>query len=313
MNLQSLILSAEEVFHIKICVHDVSGITYADRDLMLHYDQKSHSGDYCLHAKYLVGKHACMQQKLIAMRYLRALYKDGMYGICSMGLCEYVLPVVIDNHLLAVLFVGGAVREDREKAREKVIRSLIQKGYDEHHPFLQIFDQFYTENSVSRSVLFFFARLVSNILIDHSSCLIGPHSAGSSESIWRQITPAMELRSSWVVQSVVPYMQENFRSPLSLKRLCALFFITPQYLCRSFSKEMNSSPMAYVNHLRIKAAAREIATTSRSLADIGADMGISDSNYFYRLFKKKMGMTPKEYRRLSQRSAAETDAEGALE
>lgn len=297
MNLQSLILSAEETFHIKICVHDVSGITYADRDLALDYDQKSHSGDYCLHAKDLVGKHACMQQKLIAMRYLRATHKDGMYGICSMGLCEYVLPVVIDNQLLAVLFVGGAVREDREKAREKVLRTLARNGYGEEHAFLQTFDQFYADQSVSRSTLFFFARLVGDMLIEHSSCLFGPHSKSASESSWRQVTPALELRSSWVVQSVVPYIQENFRSPLSLKHLCNLYFITPQYLCRSFTKEMKLSPMAYVNYLRIEAAAREIAATSRRLSDIGADMGISDPNYFYRLFKKLMGVTPKQYRR----------------
>lgn len=313
MNLQSLILSAEEVFHIKICVHDVSGITYADRELMLDYEQKSHSGVYCMQAKQLVDKHACMQQKLIAMRYLRAVYRDGMYGICAMGLCEYVLPVVVDKHLLAVLFVSGAVREDREKAHEKVIRRLIQNDYDENHPFLKTFDRFYAKHSVSRSTLFFFANLVRSILIEHSSCLITPHSAGSSESIWKQITPAMELRSSWVVQSVVPYMRENFRGPLSLKHLCDTFFITPQYLCRTFSKEMHSSPMAYVNRLRIEAAAREIATTSRPLADIGADMGIGDSNYFYRLFKKKMGVTPKEYRRFNQHADAETDAQGELE
>lgn len=309
MNLQSLILSAEEVFHIKICVHDVSGITYADRELMLDYDQKSHSGAYCLQVKNLMGKHACMQQKLIAMRYLRFMYKDGMYGICSMGLCEYVLPVVINNHLLAVLFIGGAVREDREKAREKLTRKLVQRGYGEKHPFLEEFDRFYTDNGVSRSTLFFFARLVGDMLIEHSSCLTGRHSRSYSESTWRQITPTRELPSSWVVQSVVPYIQENFRTPLSLRHLCDLFFITPQYLCRSFSKEMHSSPMAYVNYLRIETAAREIAATSRSLADIGADMGINDPNYFYRLFKKKMGMTPKEFRKRSQHAAEKKDAE----
>ena len=309
MTLESLILSAEEIFHIKICVHDVSGITFADRDLSLDYEQKSHSGAYCAQAKALMGKHACMQQKLIAMRYLRSLYREGMYGICGMGVCEYVLPVVKHNQLLAVLFVGGAVQEDYQRARAKVLRRLERDGQGEGHPLLDALDAYYTGHVVSRATLLFFAQLVRDLLIEHSASLLGHQVEGSKDSTWRRITPNMELHSSWVVQAVEPYMRENFRSPLSLHQLCDLFFVTPQYLCRIFSKEMGISPMAYVNRLRVEAAAREIAATTRPLSDIGADMGISNPNYFYRLFKKTTGLTPKDYRRRSKHDRLEASAE----
>lgn len=298
MTLKELIHTVGDVFHIYICVHDVSGITYTNRALAIDYSDKSHSCAYCSRVKEVTGKHACMQQKLIVMRYLRIMQQQGLYGVCRMGMCEFVLPVVKAGHLLAVVFVSAAVQADYNLARTHVLRSLRQEELDESHPFMAVFEQFYRESSASRESLAFFAHLVADMLLAHSSSMTVRYIRADSAHLWKAITPTHEFSSSWILQSVIPYIQENFRSPLSLQHFANLFFTSPQYLCRVFSNEMGTGLMAYVNYLRIHDAAREIATTARPIADIGADVGISDANYFYRLFKKKMGMTPTEYRRM---------------
>ena len=55
--------------------------------------------------------------------------------------------------------------------------------------------------------------------------------------------------------------------------------------------------MAYLHQIRIKKAAYELANTKKSIQDIAALVGILDSNYFVKYFKKEYEMTPSAYRK----------------
>ena len=53
----------------------------------------------------------------------------------------------------------------------------------------------------------------------------------------------------------------------------------------------------YVNRLRVEMAKTALQFTDKSITDIGYEVGFSDTAYFTRMFKKCIGVTPKEYRK----------------
>jgi AraC-like DNA-binding protein len=57
------------------------------------------------------------------------------------------------------------------------------------------------------------------------------------------------------------------------------------------------TPVGYIQSIRLRHAAGELLDSSRNLADIAREAGFTDENYFARLFRRKFGQTPREYRR----------------
>ena len=101
-----------------------------------------------------------------------------------------------------------------------------------------------------------------------------------------------------LVQKVVNHIDLNLVSDLSLRNLAAEFNVNPSYLSSLFKKEMSVTITAYVNQQRMKQAIRYLNTTNMQIQNIAADVGISDVNYFSKLFKRATGKTPSEYREL---------------
>lgn len=68
----------------------------------------------------------------------------------------------------------------------------------------------------------------------------------------------------------------------------------------AFFKKLKSlsgfAPVDYVKELRLSKAARLIETTDSSITEIAYSVGFRDAGYFGKCFRKKYGMTPKEYR-----------------
>lgn len=69
-----------------------------------------------------------------------------------------------------------------------------------------------------------------------------------------------------------------------------------EHISRTFRKYLNTSPTEYINQLRIDYAMGLLVTTSQSILDIALISGFNNLSYFYRSFKAKYGITPKQYR-----------------
>lgn len=99
-----------------------------------------------------------------------------------------------------------------------------------------------------------------------------------------------------MVRKVVNHIDLNIISDLSLKSLASEYNVNPSYLSALFKKEMSVTITAYVNQQRMKQAIRYLNTSNMQIQNIAVNVGISDVNYFSKLFKKSTGKTPSEYR-----------------
>ena len=65
-------------------------------------------------------------------------------------------------------------------------------------------------------------------------------------------------------------------------------------------EELNSRLTNFVNNKRIEHAIYLLNTTKLPIQDIAVQCGITDVNYFTKLFKKIKNMTPSQYREMIQ-------------
>lgn len=99
------------------------------------------------------------------------------------------------------------------------------------------------------------------------------------------------------VQKVVNYVNLNVAEPLTLKSLAAMCFISPSYLSALFKQETGSTLIDYINTQRVNRAAQLLVQNNHTIAAVAEEVGILDVNYFTKIFKKTLGVTPTRYRR----------------
>lgn len=94
------------------------------------------------------------------------------------------------------------------------------------------------------------------------------------------------------LREVIEYMENNFRTPLSLSGISAHFGYSPNYFHRIFRTTMGKTPWQYLTELRIAAAKEMLITKELPVAEIALQCGFSSPANFNYLFKKTTGVTP---------------------
>lgn len=92
------------------------------------------------------------------------------------------------------------------------------------------------------------------------------------------------------------YVLEHLSEPLPVQRLARALAISSRSLSRLCSEHFGESPAALVRRLRIEEARRLLEETALPLKEITARTGIGDESTFWRLFTRRLGVTPAAYR-----------------
>lgn len=101
---------------------------------------------------------------------------------------------------------------------------------------------------------------------------------------------------SLLVRKVLTQIDLDLTADLSLKVQAKALGVNASYLSTLFKKETGKTLTEYVNGKRIEYAIFLLNSTQLQIQAIAQYCGISDVNYFTRLFKTAVGKTPKEYR-----------------
>lgn len=101
---------------------------------------------------------------------------------------------------------------------------------------------------------------------------------------------------SAAVLKVKQYLDEHYNEDICREDLGHLAYHNSAYLAKMFKQYIGKSMGNYLLDKRIKMACSLLEETNRSISDISIDIGYDNLAYFSRLFKKKTGMTPSEYR-----------------
>ena len=96
----------------------------------------------------------------------------------------------------------------------------------------------------------------------------------------------------------VQYIHEHYDQELDISTLAQLCMISPYHFIRCFREEQSTTPLAYINLVRLNKAKAMLLNTDLPIATIAMKVGYPDPSYFSRMFKKQTGLQPKEFRNL---------------
>lgn len=100
-----------------------------------------------------------------------------------------------------------------------------------------------------------------------------------------------------VVAAIADELQCACGQPFSLEELGKRYGYTPQYLSSLFHQETGVSLTAYVQRLRVEKACQLLIRTSDTIAKVARQVGYDDTKHFSELFRRYMGISPRELRK----------------
>lgn len=106
------------------------------------------------------------------------------------------------------------------------------------------------------------------------------------------------------IRRTMEYLDLHFPEPVDLGGLSDLAGLTPSSYCRAFKRVTGVTPGEYLTRLRIDKARELLRRTNAPLKDIAQSVGFADELYFSRVFKKKLGLSPRGYRRTTGKRIA---------
>jgi len=98
------------------------------------------------------------------------------------------------------------------------------------------------------------------------------------------------------VQKLITYIQLNFQKELHLADVALYIGMSETSFSRFMKKRTGKNFIEYLNDLRLGIASRLLVNTYKSIAEITYECGFNNLSNFNRIFKKRKGCTPKEFR-----------------
>lgn len=97
------------------------------------------------------------------------------------------------------------------------------------------------------------------------------------------------------------YIEENYSSYITLEHVAEEVYLNPVYLSHLFKKVTGVKFSEYLNDFRVKKATELLENSTLRIGEISTKVGYKDSRYFSEMFKKRMGLTPNEYRNKNEK------------
>lgn len=100
-----------------------------------------------------------------------------------------------------------------------------------------------------------------------------------------------------IVLNAQKYIENHLTEKIDFAEYARAHNYSPGHFRSIFKSETGLPPVEYLNRLRIVRAIEYLKVKSLAMSDVSSAVGIYDANYFSRLFRKKIGYSPSEFRK----------------
>lgn len=125
------------------------------------------------------------------------------------------------------------------------------------------------------------------------------------ERLCELINTAIEnIRSMQKTDSIVhsqkdvikDYIDRNYKKDISAKDVAGILGYSDVYFSKVFKQLFDDNFINYLTKIRIDRAKLLLKDVSFNIKEVGKSVGYADSNYFTKVFKRSIGISPSEYR-----------------
>ena len=210
--------------------------------------------------------------------------KGFQFYRCHAGICEAVMPLYDKKNPLAYLAVGCYLDDSPIEEQWQNTRSLLDWWPDGPDALKDAFFQFH---QYSRQEILAYTETLEAL------------------SSYIQLKGMILTTEQTDLQKLELYLDQHYMEKLSLASISKELHIGRTKLC-ALAKELSDGRT--LSHLiaqrRIGAAKRLLLQSSLPISAIGEAVGISDYNYFSKVFRSATGMTPSAFRKDARDAAA---------
>lgn len=251
-------------------------ISFWDEKMNLIYAYPSFSCDFCSYIReFDVLSEKCLNSDKAGFIKCRKEKKICVYK-CHMGLTEAIAPIIHNNIILGYIMIGQAPEKsnlyDIEKKIDNVSQDLnLDKSY--MLTLLKHMNILDTQKIIS-------SANILNIL---------------SNYLWMNNILRVQQDSTFYLLD--EYISNNLEKDLSIKKLCDYLHVSRSKL---YAISKNNYKFGISEHIKIlrMEKAKKLLTDGANVAETSEIIGISDPNYFIKLFKSHTGLTPLRYKKL---------------
>lgn len=107
-----------------------------------------------------------------------------------------------------------------------------------------------------------------------------------------------EINSDYeIYNKISKYIEMNFDTDLTLSQISEKFYLSKTAICKLFKKINGKTFTEYLNYFRTQESLYYLASNKFTVTQIARSVGFSDPNYYSRVFRKYMHLSPLQYRR----------------
>ena len=194
---------------------------------------------------------------------------------CHAGLTEAVAPIKMNDIILGYIMFGQILRVNSDT---ESILEYASKYID---------DQTLLQNSFSKL----------KVRDDRQIQAIANIMQACTSYLW--VNELIKMDSENSVYILTDYINEHLYEDLSVDNLCSLLNISRVKLYEIAHKYYGMSVAKYILKKRIEKAAQLLSESDCYVRDAAINAGFYDYNYFSKVFKKEMGITPLKYKMAS--------------
>lgn len=148
---------------------------------------------------------------------------------------------------------------------------------DNHKPhssasILAVTDTLFTLNEVENYYCQFFANLSS------------------------MLKPQSVYTHGELIDRICIYIQRNYQKNLTQEFVASQFYLNRSYLSHLFHQKTGEKFIDYLNNIRIEKAKTLLTSSDKKMYQIAKAVGYDNTKYFFRIFKKKTGVSPQTWR-----------------
>lgn len=97
-------------------------------------------------------------------------------------------------------------------------------------------------------------------------------------------------------EDIMHYITSNLQSRFTLEDLSDIFYLSPSQIVHIFKQKFGTTPMKYAQNRRVELAKYYLSKTEMPISEIPNVAPIGDRQYFSNVFRRQVGMSPREYR-----------------
>ena len=221
-----------------------------------------------------VGKSNCKNCDITAFKEVKKQKATRIY-VCHAGLTEAVAPIMLNGIVLGYVILAHMLpKENYEASILEALRKTEKYGFN------------------SEDILVNLKKIKPHSEEKITACV----QILNAVAAYLQVTNLVQWKAENIAVKIDEYIERNMADKLTDTVLCRTFLVSRTKLYQISTQHFGMSIAKHILFKRIEVA-KNLLKENLSVTEVSSKTGFSDFNYFGKVFKKEVGVSPSEYKK----------------